>query len=304
MNNNSRYIFVGFFIILATFVLIFIGFWLARGLQSVTYYTYVAVFHESVDGLNIGSDVKFNGVAIGKVRQIKLDRHNPSNVDVYLDIAEGSPITMATYATLVPQGITGLNYVGLQIDKDEAKGVLRPPSTEAPYPRIPTHPSLFNSVTSQVMDISKNIAKVTDQIGELVNEKNANNLQQILNNLADVTSAFSKSNQHIAHSLASLDKILANVSANSGNMGQMMQNIGQTSKDIAKASQELTALSKSLNNTTVQGMNQTILPTLGQTLQRVNNTSRQLELLLETINNNPSALVRGQAPKAPGPGEK
>ena len=64
-----------------------------------------------VRGLTEGGEVHFNGIKVGEVTKIALDKTNPNNVIARARVTEDVPIRIDSYATLEPQGITGLNYV-------------------------------------------------------------------------------------------------------------------------------------------------------------------------------------------------
>src|SRR6201999_254928 len=75
------------------------------------YDLYDVVFDGPVRGLNQGGEVHFNGIKVGEVTKIALDRTNPSRVIARARVTSDVPIRVDSYATLEPQGITGVNYV-------------------------------------------------------------------------------------------------------------------------------------------------------------------------------------------------
>ena len=62
-------------------------------------------------GLNQGGEVHFNGIKVGEVTKIALDRTNPSRVIARARVTSDVPIRIDSFATLEPQGITGVNYI-------------------------------------------------------------------------------------------------------------------------------------------------------------------------------------------------
>jgi len=67
----------------------------------------------SVNGLQIGSQVKYHGINIGRVDEINIDKDDVRNVIVSLSIKQGTPIKNDVKATLAPVGITGLMQIEL-----------------------------------------------------------------------------------------------------------------------------------------------------------------------------------------------
>jgi phospholipid/cholesterol/gamma-HCH transport system substrate-binding protein len=53
----------------------------------------------------------------------------------------------------------------------------------------------------------------------------------------------------------------------------------------------------------LQDFTQQVMPSVVNTIDRFNGVLNQTEPLMQTLQENPSALVRGKTPTAPGPGE-
>ena len=109
-----NYALVGAFVLLLGAVLIAGALWLASGgAFQKKYDLYLAIEEESVAGLNLNAPVKFNGVNVGKVREIRIDADNPERVKLLFAIERGTPIKDDTVAILKTQGLTGIAYVEL-----------------------------------------------------------------------------------------------------------------------------------------------------------------------------------------------
>ena len=111
MERNANYALVGLSTLILTVALIVFVVWLARVRINAEYDLYDIVFQGPVRGLNEGGEVHFNGIKVGEVTKIALDKFNPRNVIARVRVTEDVPIRVDSYATLEPQGITGLNYV-------------------------------------------------------------------------------------------------------------------------------------------------------------------------------------------------
>jgi phospholipid/cholesterol/gamma-HCH transport system substrate-binding protein len=111
MEKNANYTLVGLSTLILTVALIVFVVWLARLSFARDYDLYDIVFQGPVRGLNEGGEVHFNGIKVGEVQKIALDQTNPRNVIARVRVTEDVPIRVDSYATLEPQGITGLNYV-------------------------------------------------------------------------------------------------------------------------------------------------------------------------------------------------
>ena len=111
MERNANYALVGF-ISLGLFVgLVVFVVWLARISFSDTYSTYQVVFMGPISGLSDGGEVHFNGIKVGEVSKIGLDKTDPRKVVAVVRVTSDVPIRTDSYATLEPLGITGVTYI-------------------------------------------------------------------------------------------------------------------------------------------------------------------------------------------------
>ena len=109
-----NYPIVGLFVLVLGTALVAGVLWLASGgTFQKKFDLYLAIEDESVAGLNLNAPVKYNGVDVGKVRDIRLDPGNPERVNLLFAIERGTPIKEDTVAVLKTQGLTGIAYVEL-----------------------------------------------------------------------------------------------------------------------------------------------------------------------------------------------
>lgn len=139
--------------------------------DAITYHTY---FDESVQGLDVGSPVKFRGVTIGAVSAIEIapDRRH---VDVAQDLAVvhlqrmglvgGFPLDRPgavpkdLRAQLASQGVTGVKFVAIDFF-DPASS----PPPELPFPVPETY---IPAARSMFKDLEETITKAMDKLPEL-----------------------------------------------------------------------------------------------------------------------------------------
>ncbi|GGF89041.1 MULTISPECIES: MlaD family protein [Cysteiniphilum] len=301
--KNNRYFVAGLFIIITTIVMIFIGFWLAFGLKDIKYDTYIARFNESVTGLNVNAAINYNGVNVGKVESINIDKQNPSVVIVVMQIQQGIPIYNTTYASLVPQGITGQVFITLSISSDPDQYIVKPQDAP-PFPVVKTKPSFLTNIVNQMSTVAEQVTLISTRVAKIISDDNVQKINHIVSNVEDISNSLATSSQNIHQSIESLNIILKNAAKSSAELDQIAHNINHGSKAVARASEDVSKAITSFNNQTLQGVNNILLPQLAQTLNNINETSVQLSDLLKKMNQNPSILVRGELPRKPGPGEQ
>ncbi len=265
METNVKYTVVGAFVISLTAALVIAIIWLSAGLSSVRYAVYKVEMQESVSGLGIDSAVEYNGVNVGTVKSIKLNHQDPHLVDLLLNINVDTPITQGTVAVLATRGITGLVFIALK-DRGTDRRPLVANRGER-YPVIPTAPSIFVRLDAALTKISTSFQRISDSIQTLLDKDNQKSIKDTLANLSRVTGTLSKDSEK-------LSAIIINTQKASENMSPVLQTI----------------------------QNQT-LPSFSQLISNLNDTVQSLSEVSSELKQNPSILIRGAAPKTPGPGE-
>ena len=286
METKVNYAMVGLFVIIFGLMIIIIPLWLSSGISSTVYNTYAVFMKESVAGLSQGSTVKYNGVDVGSVKSIQLDHLNTEQVDILLNIAEGTPITTATRATVMVQGLTGVGYVSLSGGKPNSPILVAAPGQ--PYPVIQSVPSFFLRLDSIATKLADNLDVLSKRLEQLLSPTNQ---------------------QAITNSLVNLDKITTNLASNSAKLNNSIDSANIVLKNTAAASQQFPLVIKNVQTGTqqmdqmIQQWNYLGASLSGTTLPKINEVVGNLQSLTQTVKQNPSVLLRGQASPPPGPGE-
>lgn len=264
MDTRANYIIVGLFVIGLGTAFVLALLWFSAG-QQKDYNTYLVYMNESVSGLNQQAAVRFNGVNVGYVSEIQLNPADPQQVELLLNIAEGTPINQSTRATLMTQGITGITYIGLKAESIEAAPLKRIPGN--PYPIIPSDPSLLMRIDTVLREVTKDVKQINVSFQELLSEQNQQAIRDILSSAAKFT------------------ETLAN------NSSEIDQSLKEAAQGL-KYGKELT-----------QALSQQTFPRSLETLNKLTTVLSDIEQLANSLNQDPSMLIRGRAPLPPGPGE-
>jgi phospholipid/cholesterol/gamma-HCH transport system substrate-binding protein len=302
---KRNYLIAGFFVIAGMIAMIFIAIWMAFGLDNTKRHTYLTVFEEPIDGLNMNAKVEFNGVRVGKVSDIRINHQKPDNVIVQMAIEKGTPITQKTYARLKPQGITGLTYIGLQTPDQmhHEQTTLLKPDNDNP-PTIPTKPSLFSNISKEMISLGKQLKSVSKRANDLLSQKNLEHFSQILANTASITQTIRHQKQTISHTIDAAHAFVTNLNQHKQNINHMIKSINQTSDSVYESAQTFQSTTASVQNQTIPDINQSIFPKMMKILNNFNQITTRLNQLIEKLKTNPSIMIRGRQLPQPGPGEK
>ena len=181
MEREANYLTVGAFVLLVFGLAAWFVIWYTDAQDKRNYQRFEIYFQGSVAGLNRGSPVRYLGVDVGRVAQIRLDPRASDRVQIIADIDEDAPITDETLASLSLQGITGLLYIDLERDRGGKPVMPLVPSEH--FPVIRTVQSNFDLLVSGLPDLVTHGADVANRISAVLSEGNIATVTATLVNL-------------------------------------------------------------------------------------------------------------------------
>ncbi|MDO9315740.1 MAG: MlaD family protein [Burkholderiaceae bacterium] len=299
---------VGAFVLLLGMALIAGALWLASGgAFQKKYDLYLAIEDESVAGLNLNAPVKYNGVEVGKVRDIQLDPANPERVRLLFAIERGTPVREDTVAVLKTQGLTGIAYVELGGGSGEAPP-LRVGPTER-YPVIRTKPSLSTRLENVLTTVLAKLDSTSSNIDAILSDQNREALTRTLANMATVSQVFAARADALDAGIASASRTFGNTARATEQLGPLIERIGRSAEALEALGNSAAIASTRAGHTVdavgadVQRFTAQTLPELQRLLGELNVLSTSLRRVSEQVERNPSGLLFGRAPVPEGPGE-
>ena len=287
--------------------------------------TFVSYFRESVNGLEDGAPVKFQGAPIGKVTKmlIQIDEHDKTfQVPVEFEInIKRLKTELGTYVELGDQAVldqqiadglraqlqmqsvvTGQLYIELSYRKDAKPPILEP--RETMWPEIPTTPSLMAALGTDAGSVVADVVKVLFKVNELLA---AIDMPAI--NSAVVGSAQSVRRLVDAPELrAALKEVPAMTAQINRTMARVDTLAATAGAAIDPMAVELKSATKEMN-ATLQSLRRTIDDTHGlmstdsglgfgleAALANLKDATNALRLLLNALEQNPDMLLRGKKP--------
>ena len=161
--------------------------WLAAFKFNQDYDLYDIVFQGRCAACQQGGEVHFNGIKVGEVTGISLDTVEPTQVIARARVTADVPIRVDSYATLEPQGITGVNYVQITAGTPlqaaaEAQSV--PEGTRAADPLRASAPLRLAGRRRHVL---ARAIEALDRVNRVLSEDNIKRLSGMLDNVEVVT---------------------------------------------------------------------------------------------------------------------
>jgi ABC-type transporter Mla subunit MlaD len=225
----------------------------------------------SVNGLEIGSTVRYNGIAVGSVEDVEFGGEALDHVAVRISVRDDVPLRTDVKARLVPVGITGLREIELFGATEGAD----PLETRA---RIPAQPSTLDRITEPATNIANELEFVVFRLSELLREENR---EQIESALTDIAGILSENRGRVARIMRNVDLFVA----------ENREPLTRTIADIEAATQTLAATSAQLNAVVGQLSDDTDGNDLRGLLENLNRTVAQTE---SSIRNIESVVAAGE----------
>ena len=320
MEPKVNYTLVGLFIALLGAATVAGVLWLSRTDYRGVYDRYYTFMGESVSGLSRDSYVRYQGVEIGRVKEIALDSQNPEQVRLALDIARGTPVKEDTVAVLESQGLTGITTVNLR-GGSSASPLLKTKPGEH-YPVIKSQPSFYSQMSdnlSRVMTnehvpaLLANINDLTQDARAVVDIQTRADLKRAIAALAQVTQALALHQAELTSSIKQSEIAATRFAALAKKLDERLPELleqASTNLNSLKNMTDEVARAGAAMNSTLSDTRPDITQFTGQTLAEtglfvaeLRQLTVTLQRLASELEREPSALIFGRAAPVRGPGE-
>ena len=300
MERNANYALVGLgsailFIGLLVFVV-----WLTGSKFNKDYDLYDIVFQGPVRGLAKGGEVHFNGIKVGDVTDISLDKKNPQLVIARAKVTADVPIRADSYATLEPQGITGVNYV--QITAGTAsRPLLKDTVPEGQVPFLQSRRDALSDLLAGGGFVLQKTVDALNRVNRILSDENIKTITAMFSDVQAVTAELrerksviadaQKTMQNAAQAAQSIRE-LADSSKNlvNGEGKQTITKLSDAATQLEAGIKDLSAMVAKLQGPTTDFATNG-LPQLTATMGSLQRATDNLNGLLSDVRNDPRGLV-------------
>jgi phospholipid/cholesterol/gamma-HCH transport system substrate-binding protein len=299
MENKSYAFAAGLFALLLGAAALLALYWLNGGDESE--HQYIVVTKQNIGGLNPQAQVRYRGIRVGKVSDIRLDPEDYSNILITISVNDDVPLTKGTVAKLNYQGVTGLAHILLlETGKD---GDALAPNDEHP-PRITMIPSLLEELGETGMATLKQARQMMISANAILDDENRTHLKATLINLEAASGHMKPVLENLNTTLVQVKKLLddRNIRNLSQAAGEVQPLLADTRVLIGKMQVATDKLDVAIGDASAGGT-AALMPRLNELATDFSLTSRQLSRVLRVLEDSPQGLVFGAPALAPGPGE-
>jgi phospholipid/cholesterol/gamma-HCH transport system substrate-binding protein len=252
METRANHVLVGAFVLGILLAIIGAGVWVARVQFNREFSYYDIYFTGSVTGLNTGAPVRYNGVQIGRVDEIRIDPNNVEQIRVTIEVDGTITIKEDAVASLELQGVTGYAFVQITGASQQALPLIRKEGQR--YPVIASRPSRLEKVISGAPELLDRAIVIADRLADMLNDNNRAAIGESIENLRVASKA----------------------------LGLHSKDIETTIVDMAASMRELRQMTASANEV-VKGLDATFGPKSG-TGDRLNAVLTNLDQLTHRLN--------------------
>ena len=282
---------------------------------------YIVVLQGGSAGLEVGSQVRFNDIVVGRVERVRLDPEDPGKVIVALSVDHGTPITVDTIAVPEMANITGTKMLSLRGGTKESKRL-------SPGDTIKSTTSDLTMLTTKIVNISKKIEDLLDNLVVLTNSSNTESvgraLQQVEGITTNINGMLTENRENLLAIVTDARSIMGKVDSSLAKVDSALTTADSAVQRLASPQnvKMFTNMLYTANGLVNNVTNRTSEEELGQTIQSVNRLvgdvnvtvlrlrndmqriMRELEQGVENFNeftqilvDNPSVLISGRSEK-------
>lgn len=314
MEKNANYALVGLSTLILTIALAVFIVWLARLRINAEYDLYDIVFQGPVRGLNEGGEVHFNGIKVGEVTKIALDKFNTRNVIARARVTEDVPIRSDSYATLEPQGITGLNYIQITAgsstrpllkDTEKARCEKQGLGRDC-IPVIHSQRSAISDLLEGGGTVLTRTIEALDRVNRVLSDQNIKTFSAAVSDTQAVTSELRERKAVVADAQSAIQRIdeaageIGKLSASTrevmdGDGKRAVKNMADAAEEARTAAQDARAMIGRLQGPTTDFATNG-LPQVTAAVIQLQRSAESLERLVDEVQSSPTAaLGKGNA---------
>jgi phospholipid/cholesterol/gamma-HCH transport system substrate-binding protein len=290
---------VGIFVSVALLALASFAMWLAGTKGNEPMAQYALLFERDISGLSLGGPVYFMGVSVGQVSSMELVPGNPVKVKVDILILADTPIDQGTYASLVAQGITGVNVINIAAEPGEHAPLPEPENGE--LPTIPVRETGLSAMLAQAPVTVAKLNDVLDQLNLLLGPENRESIAASLEHIESLMEAVAADREAWAALPAELKKLLGDanrlVNELDAAVATLQPELSATlaaTRQTAVNTEQLTARLDRLLSDNESEIEHFIDNGLGQApemIHELRGSLRELQKLLRQLQQDPSQLI-------------
>lgn len=315
MERKAHYALIGTFVLVSLTALLAFTAWLSDAQFDKKYDNYEISFRGGVQGLSEGTEVRFNGLKVGDITELRIDPNDNNSVIVDIQVESNTPVDFESIGRMEPLGLTGLNYI--QIIPGGPNSRLIKNSTDKDPFRLKGEASRIDLLLGSGGTVMESSQAALARINAVMTPEAIMDFHEILNNLKVITNnfvdlkvdpeIFNRTMQSIEQASSDVSLAADAVDLAAKDFDILIENDVRTVLDRSKISMEkldktlvaIEALSKDSNQLITDGrdainrLSNSGLTDLEETIDSIRRAVLGLESILINFEQNPAAFIVG-----------
>ena len=317
MERKAHYALIGTFVLVSLAALIAFTAWLSNAQFDKKFDNYEISFRGGVQGLSEGTEVRFNGLKVGDITELRIDPNDNNSVIVDIQVEANTPVDFESIGRMEPLGLTGLNYI--QIIPGGPNSRLIKNSTDKDPFRLKGEASRIDLLLGSGGTVMESSQAALARINAVMTPEAIMDFHEILNNLKVITSnfvdlkvdpeIFNRTMQSIEQASSDVSLAADAVDVAAKDFDVLIETDVKTVLDRSKISMEkldktlsaIEVLSKDSNQLITDGrdainrLSNSGLTDIEETIDSIRRVVLGLESILINFEQNPTAFIVGSS---------
>ncbi|HUC72455.1 MAG TPA: MlaD family protein [Stellaceae bacterium] len=227
METRAHYVAVGAFVLIVIFAAFATVLWLGRIEFRQELKPYYIFFKGSVAGLSRGSAVQYNGIPVGRVAEVRVDKENVAQIQVTVEVDSNLvEIKTDARAFLDTNILSGVSTIQIRGGTQQA-GILEPEPRHR-YPVIKAGQSELEAVKASLPELVGDLKQASHSLNALLDERNRQAVADSLQNIRTLTAALADHSQEVGAILDNANAALGNANAAVVELHSLLHNVDQS----------------------------------------------------------------------------
>jgi phospholipid/cholesterol/gamma-HCH transport system substrate-binding protein len=317
MERKAHYALIGTFVLVSLAALLAFTAWLSNAQFDKKFDNYEISFRGGVQGLSEGTEVRFNGLKVGDITELRIDPNDNNSVIVDIQVESNTPVDFESIGRMEPLGLTGLNYI--QIIPGGPNSRLIKNSTDKDPFRLKGEASRIDLLLGSGGTVMESSQAALARINAVMTPEAIMDFHEILNNLKVITSnfvdlkvdpeIFNRTMQSIEQASSDVSLAADAVDVAAKDFDVLIETDVKTVLDRSKISMEkldktlsaIEVLSKDSNQLITDGrdainrLSNSGLTDIEETIDSIRRVVLGLESILINFEQNPTAFIVGSS---------
>jgi phospholipid/cholesterol/gamma-HCH transport system substrate-binding protein len=196
METNARYMTVGIAVLAIVAAVFGFVYWLNNNVGLGARTLYRVRFENTVSGLQVGAAVQFNGIRVGEVASLQLDKDDPRAIIAAITVDSATPVRADTKVGIAFQGLMGTAAVSL------TGGASNSPPLAVAQGETP----VLTADPAASQDLTQAARQTLGRVDQMLAD-NSEGVKGTIDNLKNVSGALSRNSGRIDTIMAGLERL-------------------------------------------------------------------------------------------------